>query len=281
VKQAIRAISPGKSSKPKILETGIKMIDLMTPLPTRGAVGLFGLQGVGRAVLVMELYHRLQKGKGQLAIFYFATGQEAPNLRAVVEREPNFPADSGGPLQTAWLVSPKATDPDYANRLDRLDVSIYFSPLLSCQDKYPPIDCSLSKSKLLTIDVVGKEHVRIAERVRQALKNARELTFDRKFYELVANGAYAAAREHAKKVLPETLVNLDSSVRGDVSRARKLELFLTQPFFSAESYTGKKGCRVALADTIAGCRAILDGDVDEISEDRFGFSGSLDEIRTL
>ena len=276
--EAVASLSPPGDKNPEILKTGIKIIDLMCPLPKRGSVGLFGIQGVGRAIMVMELYHRLIKGDGKLTIFYFVSKEEAVNLRIIIEREPNFPPDAEGPLETAWLVTPRATDPSYPNSIDALTAAVYFSPLMSCRNMYPPVDGIYSKSQLLRSNIVGKDHLEIVQRIRSLLEKYRQFDYDRGFCEYVAIGAYNQARQRYKERSPEETKGLSSEDQKALSRLRKIELFLTQPFYTAESYTNIPGSTVSLADTINGCRKILNGTVDDLPDEAFYMAGSLADI---
>jgi RNA polymerase sigma factor (sigma-70 family) len=277
--EVISELSPSRDTEPKTFETGIKMIDLMCPLPSSGTVGLFGVQGVGRAILVMELYHRLKGGSGKLTVFYFVGQAEAANLKSMIDREPNFPSDAEGPLETAWLVTQHATNPDYLKSTEAIDAGIFFSPLISCRDQYPAIDCLHSSSRLLDAGSVSKDHRKTINRVYDLITRARRLDYDPQFCEYVAIGAYARARQHYQEYLKKERKKLTSEEKTDLSRARKLELFLTQPFYTTESFTNMPGVTVSLKDTIAGCNTILDGEVDDIPTDAFGFAGSLEDIR--
>lgn len=279
IADAVTAISPREYHGSQLLETGIKVIDLLMPLPTRGSVGLLGTQGIGRAILVMELYHRLKKRDGHLAVFYFVSRQEAVNLKAMIEREPNFPPDSSGSLETAWLVTAVAVDPHFARSNDILDTAIYFSPLLSCRDLYPAIDSRYSSSRLLNADFVSEDHLETTERIHDLLQKARRIDYDPQFCEYVAMGAYDSARKHYHERSRKSTEGLSPSDRMTLMRARKLELFLTQPFYTTESFTKIPGLSVSLADTVAGCRAILDGEVDGIPSEAFGFAGTIDDVR--
>jgi len=272
------AIRPRAKEK-KMLTTGIKIIDLLCPLPAEGTVGLFGTQGVGQAVFVMELYKRLKKREGRLAIFYFVSRHEAGNLKLLVEREPNFPPDAEGPLETAWLVTNDAADPYRGQTHDFLDAAIYFSPLLSCRDIYPAIDSLYSSSTLLSEDMLAKEHVETAKRVRDIVEKARQISHDEKFHEYVALGAYKRARQHIREIQTRKIDGLSDGQATILARARKLELYFSQPFHVAESFTGVAGKDIAIEDTISNCKAILDGDADDIPEEAFVFTGNLDEIR--
>jgi RNA polymerase sigma factor (sigma-70 family) len=272
------AIRPRAKEK-KILATGIKIIDLLSPLPAEGTVGLFGAQGTGQAVFVMELYKRLKKREGRLAIFYFVSQHQASNLKHVIEREPNFPADAEGPLETSWLITNDAADPCRDRTYDFLDAAIYFSPLLSCRDIYPAIDSLYSSSTLMNADILGKDHVETAKRVRDIVGKAREISHDAKFHEYVALGAYKRARQHIKEMQKGMADGLSDEQVTILARARKLELYFSQPFHVAESFTGVTGKDIAIEDTISDCRAILDGDADDIPEKAFVFTGNLREIR--
>jgi RNA polymerase sigma factor (sigma-70 family) len=275
----ITELSPPKDTSPKVLETGIKMVDLMCPLPSSGTVGLFGVQGVGRAVMVMELYHRLKSSNGKLLVFYFVSQQEAADLKGMIDREPNFPPDADGPLETAWLVTSQATNPNYVKSNQLIDTGIFFSPLLSCRDQYPAVDCLYSSSQLMYAGNVSKEHLETANRVRDLIAKAREIAYDSQFCEYVAIGAYASARQQYQDNLAKDRSGLSAEDRTILSRAQKLELFLTQPFFTTESFTRMPGVTVSLKEAITGCRAILNGDVDDIANEDFAFSGSLEDVR--
>jgi F0F1-type ATP synthase beta subunit len=273
-----KAIRPQTKEK-KILTTGVKIIDLLCPLPSEGAVGLFGRQGMGQAVFVMELYKRLRKRKGRLAIFYFVSRHEASNLKHMIEREPNFPPDADGPLETAWLVTNDSADPYRAQSHDFLDATVYFSPLLSCRDIYPAIDSLYSSSALLDEGIVSKDHLETAQRASNIIAKARKIRHDEKFHEYVALGAYKRARQYNKEKPMQKNENLSEEQLTVLSRARKLELYFSQPFYVAESFTGINGKDVSIKETISDCRAILDGDADDIPEEAFKFTGSLQEIR--
>jgi len=279
LKKAITAISPSKDGKTRLCETGIKIIDLMSPLPAKGTVGLFGLYGIGRSILVMELYHRLINTNNKLNVVYFVSQEEAINLRTMIDREPNFPPDKDETLETFWLVTSKATDPDYTSTNKIIDSSLFFSPLLSCRDLYPSIDCVNSTSKLLRGNIVNKEHKETACRVGELLKKSRRLSFDRPFLEYVAMGAYKKARQWYHDTAKKNNRAQSPEEQTIAARVRKLELFFTQPFFTTESFTKVAGMKVSLKDTIDGCRAIVDGAVDDIPENAFAFSGTIDDIK--
>jgi len=267
------------AATPKILETGIKMIDLMSPLPSQGTVALMGTQGVGKAIFLKELHHRLRAEDGRLKILFFASQWEAISVRTLIDRDPGFPSDANGPLEAIWLVASDATDPEYALSTKKLDAAIYFSPLLSCRDLYPAIDCLYSASQLLRSGIVTQNHVEVVERIRELLSKTRQIGHDAFFCEYVANGAYSRARERYQKISSREQSSISPGDKELLARAGKLELFLSQPFYTAESYSGIPGVTVPLRETIKGCTAILDGDVDDIPAEAFAFKGTLDEIK--
>ena len=279
LEEIVSSIALPRPDDSTVLETGIKVIDLMCPLPRRGTVGLLGIQGVGKAVLVKELYHRLKAGDGGLTIFYFASPQEAVSIRSLVNREPGFPADADGALESAWLVTNHATDPEYSKTTDKLDVAIYMSPLVSCRNLYPAIDCLHSSSHLLEPGTAGKEHLEVVQRIHDLLSEGRRISHDPVFCEYVANGAYSRARQRYEKESKRENKSLSKDDQTRLTRLRKLELFMTQPFYVTESYTGVRGVTVSLQETISGCTNILDGAVDDVPTAPFAFKGTLSQIR--
>jgi F-type H+-transporting ATPase subunit beta len=177
-------------------------------------------------------------------------------------------------LQRYWILSAEPAEPACPS-LAGCDAVIYHSPLLAFQGLYPGIDAERSWSKLLSAELVGSEHVALAQRAREALLQAKHAFSDAVGLELIACRAYrSAARQleaHAEQVLASAPISL--------LRAHKLQLFLTQPFELARSFTGWQGCSVSLADTLAGTRAILDGDADDLPAAAFRYRGSLEDVR--
>jgi F-type H+-transporting ATPase subunit beta len=161
-------------------------------------------------------------------------------------------------LQAVYVPADDFTDPAVVEIFGHLDASVVLSRELASQGLYPAMDPLASSSRLMDRLVVGAEHYELAQRARKTLAHHRELQ------EIIAMLGM-------EELSPE-----DRSV---VVRARRLQRFLTQPFRVTESFTGQAGRSVPLADTIAGCRAILDGACDEWSEDAFYMVGTLDEAR--
>ena len=329
-----------------ILETGIKIIDLLAPFPRGGKVGLFGGAGVGKTVLLMEFIYKVAKGyagisifcgvgermreghelwkemesKGilQHAILVFGQMCESPGIRfrvpltAVTMAE--FARDELGkdvlflmdnvyrfiqagnevsvllgrissrvgyqPTLTAELseveerlVSTKSgtitsvqaiyvpaddiTDPAVASVFPHLDTTVVLSRQIAAKGLYPAVDPLLSTSKFLNPEDVGPEHYEVAGAVREHLARYKELL------DLIS-------------ILG--IEELSAEDRLVVKRARRLERFLTQPFFLTEEFTGRPGKHVPLAATIAGCRAIVSGRADDLSEEAFFMVGELEGV---
>jgi len=276
--EIITTIPKPETETPKILESGIKMVDLMSPLPAQGIVGIMGTLGVGKAIFIKEMYHRLRAMDGRLLIFYFASQWEAISVKTLVDREPGFPADADGSLETLWLVTPEATDPESSLPENGFDTAIYFSPLMSCRNLYPAIDCFYSSSRLLKPGIASEDHLEVVRRIRELSSRARRIDHDPLFCEYVANGAYTRARERYRKESALKLDSLSSKDKIDLARYKKIEAFLSQPFFTAESYSGISGVTVPLKETIKGCTAILDGVVDDLPVEAFTFKGTLDDV---
>jgi len=279
LEEIVSTISSPRRKTSTVLETGIKVIDLMSPLPQEGTVGVLGTQGVGKAVVVMELHHRLKASDGRLTIFYFASPQEAVNIRLLVDREPGFPSDENGAVETAWLVTNHATDPEYSGTTQELDAAVYMSPLMSCRQLYPAVDYLYSSSLLLQSGTVGEEHLAVVKRIHNLLSKARKINHDPLFFEYVANGAYSRARERYQVESKRENKSLSQEDQTLLTRLRKLELFMTQPLYAAESSSGMEGVTVPLQETIRGSTAILDGAVDDLPAEAFAFNGTLDQIK--
>ena len=150
------------------------------------------------------------------------------------------------------------TDPAVAETFPHLDSTIVLSREQAAAGLYPAVDPLASGSVLLDVAVVGAEHYAIAQEVRQAIARYRDLE------EIIA------------------LLGIEELSRSDrllVGRARRLTRFLSQPFLVTEAFTGKPGRSVSIAETLAGCRAILDGETDDWAEQSFYMAGNLDEVR--
>lgn len=160
-------------------------------------------------------------------------------------------------VQAIYVPADDITDPAPASAFSHLDTAIILSRERAAKGFYPSIDLLSSSSKLLDVDIVGQEHYNTALELRFHLQRYKDLE------DVIA------------------MLGLDELSAADqqiVSRARKLERFLTQPFFTTEVFTGKKGRHVPLRETIRGCRQIMAGDWDEVDEAHFYLIGASDDI---
>ncbi len=331
----------------EVFETGIKVIDLLTPMAQGGKAAMFGGAGVGKTVLVMELiramvekyegisvfagigersreghelltemrasgvlertvlvygqmneppgarwrapltaltvseYFRDQKHQNVLLLMdnvfrFVQAGAEVssllgrlpsrvgyqPTLATEVARLQERIASVAGSavtaIQAVYVPADDFTDPAVTTISGHMDCVIVLSRAQAAEGFYPAIDPLGSSSILLDPLVVGAEHYDTAEAVRQALARFRELT---DIISLLG------------------IEELGAADRQIVKRARRLQRFLTQPFMVTEAFTGQPGASVGLADTLEGCRAILDGEADEWSESSLYMVGTLEDAR--
>ncbi len=160
-------------------------------------------------------------------------------------------------VQAVYVPADDITDPAITAIMPHLDTVIILSRSLAAKGLYPAVDPLNSRSKLLNPEVVGVDHYSVARQVRETLS---------RYYELQDIIAMLGMDE----LTPEDRVV--------VNRARRLERFLTQPFFLTEPFTGKKGKHVALRDTIRGCKEILEGRYDHLDERLFYMIGDTKEL---
>lgn len=242
-----RAVASMKGSRPvrTAFETGIKAIDICCPLPAGGVVALIGDMQTGKMVLVEELIQRLGDDSPPLSIIVFV---EASSEVAMI-RELDYRTSAN--VHAIYLPvadpSPAALAPITAD----CDAVISLSRQLGTEGLYPAIDPLSSGSALLDPDLVSEELVRIASEVRALLERATHVP---------AN---------------------DESVEGASVRLRahQVRRFLTQPFFVAEAFTNRPGQFVTRAEAIAGCRALVNGERDDLTDDMLYMAGSLAGIR--
>jgi F-type H+-transporting ATPase subunit beta len=150
------------------------------------------------------------------------------------------------------------TDPAPANTFAHLDATTVLSRQIAEKGIYPAVDPLDSTSRILDPLIIGDEHYRTAVRVKQVLQTYKDL-------------------QDIINILGIDELSDDDKIT--VARARKIERFFSQPFFVAEQFTGVQGRYVKVADSIAGFKAILDGDVDDIPEGAFSYVGTLDEAK--
>ena len=328
-----------------ILETGIKVIDLMTPYVKGGKIGLFGGAGVGKTVLIMELirnvafehdgysvfagvgersregndlwnemkqsgvidktalvfgqmnetagarlrvplvgltmaeYFREKSHKDVLLfidnIFRFTqAGSEVSALLgrmpSAVGYQPTLASEMGKlqerivstgngsitSVQAVYVPADDLTDPAPATTFAHLDATTVLSRQISSQGIYPAVDPLDSTSRILSPDVVGQEHYEVAKSVQKILQRYNELQ------DIIAIMGMDELSEEDKLT---------------VSRARKVQRFLSQPFSVAEQFTGMQGKYVPVKETIRGFKEIIEGKHDDLPESAFLFVGTIDE----
>ncbi len=329
----------------EILETGIKVVDLIAPYAKGGKIGLFGGAGVGKTVLIMELINNIAKEHGGISVFtgvgertregndlynemkesgvinktalvygqmneppgarmrvglsgltmaeYFrdkmgqdvllfidniyrftqagaevsallgrmpsAVGYQptlATEMGALQERITSTKKGSITSVQAVYVPADDLTDPAPATTFAHLDATTVLSRGIASLGIFPAVDPLDSTSKILAPDVVGIEHYEVAREVQKVLQRYKELQ------DIIAIMGMDELSE-ADKIL--------------VSRARKIQRFLSQPFTVAEQFTGMEGRYVPVKETIRGFREILDGKHDDLPESAFLFVGTIDE----
>jgi F-type H+-transporting ATPase subunit beta len=334
-----------QSTKIEVLETGVKVIDLLIPFPKGGKMGMFGGAGVGKTVILMEMINNVAKQHGGISVFagvgertregndlyhemkdagvleraalVYGQMNEPPGARArvaltalaaaeyfrdeenqdvllfidnifrftqagsevsallgrmpsAVGYQPTLGTDLGAlqeritstnkgsitSVQAVYVPADDLTDPAPATTFSHLDGTIVLSRQIAELGIYPAVDPLDSISRILDPNVVGEEHYNIAREVQMVLQKYKDLQ------DIIA------------------ILGMDELSDDDkltVSRARKMQRFLSQPFFVAEQFTGKAGRYVKLEDTIKGFKGILQGDYDDLPEQAFYYVGSIDE----
>ena len=349
-RRPIHAASPALVSQARtidVFETGIKVIDLLTPMAQGGKAAMFGGAGVGKTVLVMELIHAMEEKYQGISVFagigersreghelltemmashvlertvlvygqmneppgarwrapltaltiseYFRDQQHrnvlllmdnvfrfvqagaevssllgrqpsrvgyqptlASEVAGLQERIASVAGSAVTAIQAVYVPADDFTDPAVTTISSHTDCAVILSRAQAAEGFYPAIDPLSSSSVLLDPSVVGDEHYRIAEAVRQTLARFKELN---DIISLLG------------------IEELGAADRQIVKRARRLQRFLTQPFMVTRAFTGKPGASVKLTDTLAGCRAILEGETDDWAESSLYMVGTLEDAR--
>jgi RNA polymerase sigma factor (sigma-70 family) len=230
----------------ELLETGIKVIDVMCPLVRGGTVAIAGELRAGTTVLMEELVRRLSGGADGVSLFTLAPWALASITDAL--KEDGFDPTTTGSVQTFYFRAEEgAWTPERLAGL--VDVVIRMSAALAGRSIYPPVDPVTSRSKLLESESFDPAHRELAVRARKAL------------------GALLAPVGDAPPADPLTL-----------ERAEKLLRFFAQPFYVAEPYTKRPGVSVGLAESLRVCREILDGVHDAVQAKAFYFTGGRDAV---
>ncbi len=245
-------------------ETGIKSVDFLCPLPERGNVAMFGTAGTGKMALTVELRHRLPAQGPKL--FYLADRSEPSLVRDLREEYESFDRD------IAWILSDRATDPEFASTSEFTDASLYCSPLLAIRQLWPAVDPFHSRSRV----VVSERHARLRTEALALLEQARPLTVDTVLLEYLACRAYGAARRRQEGA-GARIAALPGEQRTMVERAQRFEAFMSSPFHTAPNFGDRPGKDVPLADTLDGVEAILSGACDGTPPDEFRYIGAIDK----
>jgi len=330
----------------QILETGIKVVDLIAPYSRGGKIGLFGGAGVGKTVLIMELIRNIATEHGGYSVFagvgertregndlwmemresgviektalVYGQMNEPPGARmrvaltgltmaeyfrdvggqdvlffvdnifrfiqagsevsallgrmpSAVGYQPTLATDVGAlqeritstkkgsitSVQAVYVPADDLTDPAPAATFAHLDATTVLSRQIAELGIYPAVDPLDSTSRIVDPNIIGEEHYNVARGVQEVLQRYKELQ------DIIA-------------ILG--MEELSDEDKLTVSRARKMQRFLSQPFFVAEAFTGTPGKYVPLKETIRGFKEILSGKHDELPEAAFYMAGSIDEV---
>ena len=336
-----------QATSTEMLETGIKVVDLLCPYQKGGKIGLFGGAGVGKTVLIQELIHNIATEHGGYSVFtgvgertregndlyyemkesgvidktcmVFGQMNEPPGARmrvgltgltmaeyfrdkggkdvllfidnifrftqagsevsallgrmpSAVGYQPTLQTEMGAlqeritstksgsitSVQAVYVPADDLTDPAPATTFAHLDATTVLERSIAELGIYPAVDPLASTSRILDPRIVGQEHFEVARGVQEILQKYKELQ------DIIAILGMDELSEDDKLV---------------VSRARKIQRFLSQPFFVAGQFTGLEGKYVPIAETIRGFREILEGTHDDVPEGHFLNAGTIDEVR--
>jgi len=181
----------------------------------------------------------------------------ATEVGALEERIVSTTSGAITSVQAIYVPADDLTDPAPASTFAHLDATVVLSRQLASQGFYPAVDPLESSSRLLDPRIVGEEHYRVATRAREILTRYREL------------------RDVIAILGIEELAEEDRLL---VQRARKMQRFLTQPFFVAEEFTGQRGFFVPLEETVRGFKMIIEGELDSVPEQAFYMTGDIDRV---
>ncbi|KAK3751852.1 hypothetical protein QZH41_009678 [Actinostola sp. cb2023] len=282
----------------EILETGIKVVDLLAPYVKGGKIGLFGGAGVGKTVLIMELINNVAKAHGGYSVFagvgertregndlyheMIMSGvinlkDKSSKVSALLGRipsavgyQPTLATDMGTmqeritttkkgsitSVQAIYVPADDLTDPAPATTFAHLDATTVLSRGIAELGIYPAVDPLDSISRIMDPNIVGTEHYETARGVQKILQDYKSLQ------DIIA------------------ILGMDELSEDDkltVARARKIQKFLSQPFVTAEVFTGHKGKLVPLKETISGFGKILKGEYDHLPEVAFYMIGNIEE----
>jgi RNA polymerase sigma-70 factor (ECF subfamily) len=244
----------------RLLETGIKVIDVMCPLVAGGTLAIAGDPGGGSTVVMEELVRRLSAGPDRLTILLMMPQPSAEIWPQALEpgyshaealKKDGYSEGTVGAVQTLFFPAAEGGwVQEELNALAPADTVIRLSLERARAKVYPTVDVLTSRSRLLETKAAGREHVTIANRVRNALTSL-----------------WSEKNPNSR------------ATRLERERALKLQNYFTQPFYCAEPWTKLRGATVARAEALCTCREILDGAHDDLPIEQFYFRGSIDDIR--
>lgn len=250
-----RARKSSGAARPELLETGIKVIDLLCPCATNGAMGIFGPGGAGNLVLCAEVLRNIAHDADGCAIFAFLHGEAGARYWYDAPEEVPQPTGAGRLICLPIDNPIDAASPAVLAASQLLDARAYLSSDLGRSGLWPAVDPLLSTSRLLDPAIVGPEHYDVACGARRLLRRYRELQ--------------ESAPDGKTRQLTAEEIAL-------IARARKVQRFFTQPFAVAAPFTGRPGQVVPLAETIRACEALLAGAYDDTPEGAFMWRGAID-----
>ena len=254
------ATTDGRQSD-DVVETGIKVIDVMGPIRAGGSVAIASENGAGGTVVMEEIVRRIGKCPHPVTMFMLIPPPSElwpPSLEENYSfsedlRKEGYSEGTAGNLQTFFLTGIKGPwTPETLATLAPVDTLIVLARDMIVRKNYPGVDVRTTRSKLLDDVKLPADVVAIAREVRDAIALRR------------------VATDHPEVGTPDPIL---------MERARKLQSFFSQPFYVAEPYTKRPGSYVSRADALRGCREILDGVHDDLPADAFYFTGSIEEIR--
>jgi len=240
---------------PRIVETGIKAIDLLCPCVEGGTLGLMGHnRSVGKMVVTDEVLHNLARNGASMSVVAFFSAEVLTDY----DKSGDVVPTSDRARQASYVYIADVTDPSapgYRAAASHLDATLYLSVTLGRLGIWPAIDPLLSGSRHLDPAVVGQEHYEVATGVRQLLLQYRDLR-------------ERSAAEPGTALTPEETVL--------AARARKAQRFFSQPFAVAEPWSGRPGVYVSRVETMRGFKALLAGAYDDLPEEDLLWRGALD-----
>src|SRR5918911_742282 len=260
----------------EMLETGIKVIDLLTPYVAGGKIGLFGGAGVGKTVLIQEMIRRVAQEFGGVSVFAGVgertregndlitemTESGVINSTALVfgqleERITSTRGRSITSLQAIYVPADDITDPAPHTTFAHLDATTNLSRPISEKGIYPAVDPLASTSRILDPIILGEEHYSVAQRVKQILQRYNDLQ------DIIAILGIDELSEEDRQL---------------VGRARRIERFLSQNMMAAQQFTGIEGSTVPLKETLEAFDKIAKGEFDDVPEQACFLCGGLDEL---